>query len=53
MIESPALERRIGQPIASIRRAPYPYRTRHKIEQLEMVLADDATLEMLVIDLWS
>jgi len=50
MIGTPALERTIGRTIANIRRTPYPYRTSHKIELLEVVFADGTALDLLLKD---
>jgi hypothetical protein len=51
MIEARDLEQSLGRPIASIARKPYSYRTSHRIDALDVALADGTRLELLLKDL--
>src|SRR5256885_1085112 len=51
MIETPQLERRLGGPVATVNRAPFSYRTSHRIDELKVVLADGTRLDLLLKDL--
>jgi aminoglycoside phosphotransferase len=51
MIETLTLAERLGRPVASIDRRPYPYRTSHRIDELEVVLTDGTRMDLLLKDL--
>ncbi len=40
----------LGQPVKQIRRTPYPYRTSHDLDELEVILADGTRREYLFKD---
>lgn len=51
MIETSALGTELGRPVASVARRPYPYRTSHRIDELQVVLTDGTIMELLLKDL--
>jgi hypothetical protein len=51
MIETPALGTGLGRPVTSVTRRPYPYRTSHRIDELQVVLADGTCMDLLLKDL--
>lgn len=51
MIDAATLAVSLDQPVASVRRRPYPYRTSHRLDELEVVLSDGTRLELLLKDL--
>src|SRR5438105_7356960 len=50
-VDEAAIVACLGHLDATIRRRPYPYETSHKLDELEVILADGTRLEFLLKDL--
>jgi aminoglycoside phosphotransferase len=50
-MDAAAMTVRLDRSVASVRRRPYPYRTSHRLDELEVLLEDGTRLELLLKDL--
>jgi phosphotransferase family enzyme len=50
-MDATSLAASLGRPIASVSRRPYPYRTSHKLDELQVVLSDGTRVDLLLKDL--
>ena len=51
MIETLKLEQSLGKAVANLAQKPYPYRTSHRIDELDVTLVDGTRLKLLLKDL--
>ena len=51
MIETLKIEQSLGRAVAGISQKPYPYRTSHRIDELDVALVDGTRLGLLIKDL--
>jgi hypothetical protein len=50
MIEVLSVARGLGRPVATVDQRPYPYRTSHRLDELQVVLADGTRMDLLLKD---